>query len=643
MVDYSQEKTQDIASSNHVLDLDEEYSNDEAPDYSTVYVDEYNPKGLRKPTAQEKQTLRRVIVNLPWICYLLCLAELAERASYYSVQGILSNFIQRPLPPGSTTGKVMPGPGSDDISPGALGMGLPTTQAMTNLLAFLAYVVPLYGGYLADTKLGKFKAIWVGILAGLVSHILFVIAAIPLVIKQGHGIVPLAFAIITLAFGTGFIKPNLLPLLLDQYKEKHDVVKVLPSGELVIVDREKTLERITLYYYWSINIGAFFQLATSYIERRIGFWFAFFIPIIIYLILPVVFWYLKSKLIDAPPAGSVLTNASKILRVSYRRGWIKRLKNGTFWDYATPTEMEKRGETYFKEKPSFISRAYNKLRGKSLESPVPITWDDQWVLNVRQTIDSCKIFCYYPVYLLNDSGLGSVQTSQAGSMTLNGVPNDLFNNFNPLTIIVLIPILDLVVYPAMRRYKINFRPVYRITFGFFVASMAQVAGAVLQHKIYQTSPCGDHATNCELGVSPISAWQEVSLYVLQAASECFAMTTSYEIAYTRAPPNSKGLVMALCLFASAISSALSLAITPALYDPNIIWAFVAMACVGIFFTILFFIHFRNLHVQMEKERIWRESLDHEDRLASFKAAETGEVTTNFSNLEAVTSLRAQGK
>lgn len=643
MVDFSQEKNQDIASSSRVLDLDEEYSNEDSPEYSNIYIDEYNPNGLRKPTAHEKQTLRRVIVNLPWKCYFLCLAELAERASYYSVQGILSNFIQRPLPPGSTTGKVMAGPGSENISPGALNMGLPTTQAMTNLLAFLAYLLPLYGGYVADTKLGKLKAIWVGIAAGLVSHILFVIAAIPQVIDQGHGIVPLAFAIITLAIGTGFIKPNLLPLLMDQYKEQHDVVKVLPSGEHVIIDREKTLERITLYFYWSINIGAFFQLATSYIERRIGFWFAFFIPIIIYLILPVVFWYLKTVVIDTPPEGSVLTNASKIIRVSYRRGWVKRLRNGTFWDYAAPTEMEKRGETFYKEQPSFISRTYNKLRGTPVEKPLPITWNDQWVLNVKQTIDACKIFCYYPIYLLNDNGLGSVQTSQAGSMTLNGVPNDLFNNFNPLTIIVLIPILDLAVYPALRRFKINFRPVYRITFGFFVASMAQVAGAVLQHKIYKTSPCGNYATNCEKGVSPISAWQEVSLYVLQAASECFAMTTSYEIAYTRAPPKSKGLVMALCLFASAISSALSLAITPALYDPHIIWAFVAMACIGIFFTILFFIHFRKLHVQMEKERIWRETLDHEDRVAAFKAAETGEVTTNFNNLEAVTSLRAQGK
>lgn len=607
-----------VSSQRH--ESDEEYDYEDPLNYSTHFVDEFNPKGLRKPTASEKQKLRRVIANLNWAVYLLCLAELGERASYFSVQGILSNFIQRPLPPGSTTGKVMHGEGSGDISPGALDMGLPTTQAMTNLLTFLAYIFPLYGGFIADTKIGRFKAIWIGVVAGFIAHVLLIIAAIPSVIKQGHAIVPTALGIITLAMGTGFIKPNLLPLLLDQYKEQHDVVKVLPSGESVIVDREKLMQRVTLYFYWSINIGAFFQLATSYMERRIGFWFAFFIPIIVYMIVPAVFWYLQPRLIVKEPEGSALTNATRILRVSYRKGWLRRLKNGTFWDHALPSEMEKRGETYTKK--------------------TPVSWTDQWVLNVKQTIDSCKIFMYFPIYLINDGGLGSVQTSQAGSMSLNGVPNDLFNNFNPLAIIIIIPILDVIVYPFLRKHKINFRPAYRITLGFFIAAMSQVAGAIIQHRIYTLSPCGNRATTCDQ-VAPLTAWNEVSLYVLQAASECFAMTTSYEIAYTRAPPTMKGLVMALCLFSSAISAALSEAITPALYDPHIIWAFVAMACVGFVLTVLFFFHFRNLHLVMEREREWREMLDHEDRVAALKAAETGEVT--FSNLEAVASLKSAAK
>lgn len=564
----------------------ESYDYEDPSNYNTYFTDEFNPKGLRKPTEVEKKTLRRVLGSANLSLYLICVVELAERASYYSSQTVLTNFIQRPLPDGSTTGA--PTSHYSNESAGALGLGLHTASALTLLLTFLAYVVPLYGGFVADTKTGKVKAIWIGVYAGLISHILFLVAGIPKVIALGHGIVPLIFAILTLAFGTGFIKPNLLPLLLDQYPYDQDMVRVLPSGETVIVDRAKSLERVTLIFYWAINVGAFFMLPTSYAARRIGYWLAFLIPLILYLIVIGVVWWVAPKLHDEPPQGSVMVNFWKIFRVTFSGGWIKRYRQGQLWEYARPSVMAERGVTSYKKSG--------------------ITWDDQWVLDVKQTLDSCKIFVFYPLYLLSDGGIGSIATSQAGAMTTKGVPNDLFNNFNPLTIIVLIPFLNNCLYPLLRKWKINFYPSYRITLGFFLAAMSQVAGAIIQWKVYTTSPCGYYATTCE-EVSPISAWQEVSTYILGAASECFAMTTVYELAYTRAPPKMKGLVMALCLFASAISAALGEAVTPALQDPYLIWPFVGIAVAGFVATGLFFIFFRKLHVTMERERIEREHLD----------------------------------
>ncbi|CUM64923.1 uncharacterized protein PRCAT00002541001 [Priceomyces carsonii] len=607
--------TQSVQASHDFID-DEDYDYNDPRNYSTYYVDEYNPQGLRRPTKQEALTLRRILGRANYACYLICLVELAERASYYSVTGILTNFIQRPLPEGSTTGA--PKLDSASESAGALNMGLAAANALTLLLTFLAYVVPLYGGFVADTQLGKFKAIWIGVIAGLISHILLVIAGIPSVIAGGHAIVPCALGIITLAVGTGFIKPNLLPLLMDQYPEDTDVVKVLPSGEPVIVDRQKSLERMTLVFYWAINIGAFFQLATSYIERRIGFWFAFFIPIIVYLIMPFVLWYLQNKLVRDKPQGSVLTTTWKILRVSFRGNWIRRCRNGTFWDYARPSSMIARGEEFFVSKKK-----------------LPITWDDQWVLDIKQTFNSCKIFIYFPIFNICDSGLGSVETSQAGSMTTQGVPNDLFNNFNPLTIIVLIPILDYVIYPTMRKYKIGFRPVFRISLGFLIAAASQAAGAIIQKRIYETSPCGNQATTCA-EPSPISAWQEVSVYILSAASECFAMTTAYELAYTRSPPHMKGLVMALFLFTSAISAAIGEAITPVMNDPHLTWVFGSMAIIGAAAAFAFLFHFWNLHKEMEEERILRESLDTTTR----DGHKLPDAVIDDENLEPVTSIKA---
>lgn len=547
--------------------------NDEVSTSSDKFADEYNPDGLRLPTQEESDSLRRIIGEIPVSCYLICLVELAERGSYYSVSEVLTNFIQRPLPEGSNTGA----PLSNTLSQvaGALNMGLEVSSAMTLLLKFLAYVVPLYGGYLGDAKLGRFKAIWVGIFAGFISHVLFVIAAIPTVMKGGKAIVPCILGILTLALSTGFIKPNLIPFLLDQYPHKTDLVKTLSSGEKVIIDRELSIQSVTLIFYWATNVGAFFQLGASYAERRIGFWLAFFFPTIMYLILPIVMLYLDRRMKKTPPAGSILTNIMKILKVTIGGILAGKVNKHEVWEYARPANMIQRGRVYYNQ---------NKK--------TPITWDDQWVIDVRKTLDACKIFIYFPVFFINDGGIGGIVTSLAGSMTTKGVPNDLFFNFNPLTIIVELPLLNYVIYPLLRKYKINFAPIYRITLGFIIAACSQMAGAIIQHQVYETSPCGYHATTCD-EKSPETAWKVATLYILGAAGGGLSVTTAYELSYSRSPPHMKGFVLSLFLFTTAISAAISQAATPALKDPYLIWPFAACAIAGFVAAIVFLIHFRN--------------------------------------------------
>ncbi|CAI5756104.1 unnamed protein product [Candida verbasci] len=602
---------------------DEGYDYDDSANYSTNYSDEHNPRGLRRPNKSEMKSLRRIIGPIKWSVVLICFVEFAERASYYSVTGILSNFIQRPLPKDSPHGWGAPKNTSGDENAGALGQGLQTTNALTNLLTFLAYVIPIFTGYVADSSIGRWKAIQWGVLFGGISHLLFIIAAAPTLIANGKaGLAICIIAIITLALGTGFIKPNLLPLMLDQYPEDYDMVKVLPSGEKVILDRNKALERMTLVFYWAINIGAFFQLATSYCERRVGFWLAFFVPMILYLLMPLFLWWVKPKLRFETPRGSVLNNSVKVFTIVFQGNFVKRLINGTFWEYAKPSNMKERGLEYFNSKKQS-----------------PITWNDQFVMDVQQTIDACKLFAYYVVFNLADSGLGSVENSLIGAMSTNGVPNDLFNNFNPLTIIVLIPILDNIIYPFFRKHHIDFKPVYRIAFGFVVCAMSQVAGAVLQHQVYQKSPCGANgATVCgENGtVADITAWKASSLYILGAAGECFAMTTGYELAYTRSPPHMRSLLSALFLLNSAIAAAISEAITPALKDPYLVWVFAAIGIATVVCAAGLLWQFWNLDKVMLEEANEREYLDRKQAKEVLK--ETEEAVDN--NLQAITSVKS---
>lgn len=274
--------------------------------------------------------------------------------------------------------------------------------------------------------------------------------------------------------------------------------------------------------------------------------------------------------IKKPSTGSDLTNVLKIVSFSFKSNWT-RLGRAGFWEAARPSALAAKGI-------------------------MKTAWNDDFVDDVARTFAACQIFLFFPIYNLNDSGIGAIQTSQGAAMTTNGAPNDLLSNFNPLTIIVFIPILNYGVYPFLRKNKIHFGRISRITLGFMLAAISSIIGAILQWRVYVLSPCGYYATDCQIGsgVADISIWTQIPLYVLAAASECFANVTAYEVAYARSPPNMKGLVMALFLFTTAISSAVAETCTAALVDPHLIWPFVGTAIAGVVSAVIFWFMYRDM-------------------------------------------------
>ena len=70
-------------------------------------------------------------------------------------------------------------------------------------------------------------------------------------------------------------------------------------------------------------------------------------------------------------------------------------------------------------------------------------------------------------------------------------------NFDPISILVFIPILDKVVYPIMRKGGFELRPMQRITIGFVLASFSLAYAAIVQHLIYSAGPCFNDPLNCD--------------------------------------------------------------------------------------------------------------------------------------------------
>jgi dipeptide/tripeptide permease len=171
------------------------------------------------PTDEERKELRHVAGSIPWIAFALCFVEFAERASYYGATQVFNNFLQQPLPTGirlHTTfnqgcfTKLFPGgngagaPAKHSEQPaGALGKGIQFASAFVLLFKFLAYTVPIFGGWLADTRIGRYPAIMIGVLICGVAHIIQIFGALPSVLQKGQGTSPFVISLFLLAIGAG--------------------------------------------------------------------------------------------------------------------------------------------------------------------------------------------------------------------------------------------------------------------------------------------------------------------------------------------------------------------------------------------------------------------------------------------------------
>lgn len=217
------------------------------------------PNGEQYPTEDEKTGLRKVCGHVPWTAYTIAFVELCERFSYYGTTAVcrympswafrrcllsaVVNFIQQPLPDGSHTGAII----GDRGQPGALDLGQRASTGLTLFNQFWAYLMPLLGAYMADTFWGRYLTIQISIGIAIIGHILLVIASTPALIQHPNSAIGLfAVGLVIFGIGVGGFKSNISPLIAEQYESKHpkQIIKVLKSGERVIVDPNMTITRI---------------------------------------------------------------------------------------------------------------------------------------------------------------------------------------------------------------------------------------------------------------------------------------------------------------------------------------------------------------------------------------------------------------
>ncbi len=513
-----------------------------------------------EPTEEEMATLRRIADKLPTAVWLVAVVELCERFTYYGVNGPFTNYMQyKPT----------------DGTPGALGLGQSHTSALSYFFQFWCYVTPIIGAYIADTYLGKYKTIFYFALVYVVGCLILFVTSLPVAIANNASLGGLVVAMIVIGLGTGGIKSNVSPLIAEQYTNTKPFLKTLKSGERVIVDPSTTIETIFLVFYFCINTGSLSAIATTELEMNVGFWAAYLLPFCFFFVGIIALVLGRKRYVIKPPMGSVIPDCFRIIFIG--------VKNKGNFDAAKPTVREISGEP-------------------------PVKWTDLYVEEVKRALKACKVFVFYPVYWIVYGQMINNFVSQAGEMETHGIPNDIMQNIDPIVVIIFIPILNKLVYPYLRKMGIKFKPITRITCGFFFGAIAMAYAAVVQHLIYTAGPCYDSPLNCPAspnGSVPnrVHVAVQAPAYLFIALSEIFASVTGLEYAYTKAPANMKSFIMSMFLLTNAFGSAIGIAISPGAKDPHMVWMYTGLSVATFFSGIVFWFLFKKYNLIEEEMNV----------------------------------------
>ena len=114
-----------------------------------------------------------------------------------------------------------------------------------------------------------------------------------------------------------------------------------------------------------------------------GYYLAFTLPTVVFLLCPIVLFLGRNRYRRSPPQGSVLAKAIKLWSYAARGRWSpnpiilwKNFKADDFWECAKPSNIP------------------------DSQRPEWMTFDDKWVEEVRRGFKACSVFVWFPLYCL---------------------------------------------------------------------------------------------------------------------------------------------------------------------------------------------------------------------------------------------------
>ncbi|CAL1529876.1 unnamed protein product [Lymnaea stagnalis] len=456
----------------------------------------------------EKVSLR---TNKKTFLVTLCIliTEMCERLTYYSVSAGLILF-----------------------STSHLDIGQSDATTINQVFSGFVYLIPIIGGFLADSYLGRYRTILIACCIYITGTILLPAAAIDYdswgltQINTKGRIALFATGLFLVAFGTGGIKANVGPF----------------GAEQIETMGKDAVQSFFNWFYWVVNVGALIAYAgVAYIQQEISFAWGFFVPLASMVTALCIFVAVNPMYLRTQPKGSVLSTA---------------------WRICVEGSGKNDPERNSKAPKKKILSAAKRSHGGNFEDHVV-----DGVVSVIKVIPFCfLVIMYWAIY----SQMSNTFFAQSERMDVRlgggvNIPAAALNAFNTIAIILLIPVVDRVVYPCFEKIGKKLTYLKRIGIGMVLASIAMVNAGIVEiyRKEYMKEDNGTHVQELageSFNASSMSVFLQIPQFTLIGASEIFTSVTTLEFAYNQAPVAMQGLVTGLFLAASGIGNWVSTAI-----------------------------------------------------------------------------------
>lgn len=354
----------------------------------------------------------------------------------------------------------------------------------THFFVSLAYALPFVGGIVADWFFGKYRVILYVSLVYCFGHLMLAVFEANLSYFQ--------LGLLLIAVGAGGIKSCVSANLGDQFDSTN----------------QHLLSKGYSWFYFAINVGSVLStLIIPIVYANYGAKWAFGLPGVLMALATLIFFLGRNKYVKRPASG---VNRNNFVFITF---------------YA-------------------LSKLRNKPKGAHFLDAAKNSFDPQKVEDVKTVYNVLIVFSFIPIFwALWDQNL-SEWVLQATKLDLNILGIQLLpeqvQTFNPGFLLVWIPLLSYLIYPAVERAGIRVTPLRKIGAGLIMLAISFVIIALLQARV-------------DAGSHPSVGWQ-ILAYAILACAEVLVSVTGLEYAYTQASQSMKSTMVALWLLTTSLGN-----------------------------------------------------------------------------------------